>query len=259
MSSKPELDDLFSSDEEAEPTPHGRFSTETLHRAYDSRATPRPKPAAQTQLSARAPPAPPTRAAARAAQIRSRAVTAQQVPTTRRFDFLAPPSEGGLLVEANATGQAALDEAACFDAACGGSSLAEHMTSLLQVMPPNTGAGGLQGAAVDAALEARAAQTRRPPTRALLRSTHFIRTRPVARRLRRSRSASASSTRRRGCSARSRPSAPTSAAGCSGSRPSLWRRRSCSPTTSARRCARPAAHGPPPHVHACRASVLSPE
>tara|TARA_B110001452_G_scaffold154335_1_gene128407 strand:+ start:1404 stop:1892 length:489 start_codon:yes stop_codon:yes gene_type:complete len=153
--SKLDLDDLFSSDEEEGPAPHGRFSTETLQRAYDSRATPRPKLAAQAQLSARVTPAPPTRAAAEAAQSRSRTVAAQHEPTTRRFDFLAPASDGGLMVEANATGQAALDEAACFDAACGGSSLAEHMTSLLQVVPPNKGAGGIQSAAVDAALEVR--------------------------------------------------------------------------------------------------------
>ena len=162
-STKLDLDDLFSSDEETPaPAPRGRLSTATLQRAYDSRATPRPKLVSETQPSARATPALPMRAAAEAAQSRSRAGAVQNEPTTRRFDFLAPAAEGGLvwtaeggLVEANAAGQAALNEAACFDAACGGSSLAEHMTSLLQVVPPNTGAGSVQSAAVDAALEAR--------------------------------------------------------------------------------------------------------
>ena len=43
-----------------------------------------------------------------------------------RLRPFALAADDGLLYAASATGQAALDAAACFDAACGGSSLAEH-------------------------------------------------------------------------------------------------------------------------------------
>ena len=109
-----------------------------------------PSPAAGTTHAA-------LRQAAQVAQLRSRLEAPS--PATRRFTFQSPPpspaldlptlpGEGSssLLQEAGATGQAALDEAALYDAAAG-AALSEHMTSLLRAAPSGD-------AAAEAALQA---------------------------------------------------------------------------------------------------------
>ena len=98
------------------------------------------------------------RQAAQVAQLRSRLEAPS--PSARRFTFQSPPpspalylptlpGEGSsLLQEVGATGQAALDEAALYDAAGGGAALSELMTGLLHAAPSSG------DAAAEAALQA---------------------------------------------------------------------------------------------------------
>ena len=178
------IDDLISSDEEAAPpAPTGRLAPGSLARAaHRARKPQRAPPAAQRNAKATScatervvdylsssdgtdqSPSPAAgtthaalRQAAQVAQLRSRLEAPS--PATRRFTFQSPPpspaldlptlpGEGSssLLQEAGATGQAALDEAALYDAAAG-AALSEHMTSLLRAAPSGD-------AAAEAALQA---------------------------------------------------------------------------------------------------------
>lgn len=158
------IDDLISSDEEAAPVapvaPTGRLAPPSLAAAQRSRKPQKPAAPAHVKVidylsssdetdQSPAPAADTAHAAlcqaARVAQQRSRYVEASSPyassPSHRQFTSQSPtPSlalylptlsgESSLLQEAGATGQAAVDEAALYDAA-GGAALSELMTSLL--------------------------------------------------------------------------------------------------------------------------------
>ena len=165
------IDDLISSDEEAAPpAPTGRLAPGSLAAAHLSRkpqkASSVGRRAAQHKAKAiddlsssdetdqsPAPAAGTTHAVLRqAAQVAQRRSRLKATPTSphdlsvsTRFTFQSPPpspslyltslpGEGRLLREANATGQAAVDEAVLYDAA-GGAALSELMTGLLHAAP----------------------------------------------------------------------------------------------------------------------------